>query len=194
MAAAVVSWVPHIVLPTLVALAFFRGLPRKWVLLLAPITWVPDLDYFSQGEHRVLTHNIWVPLALLGAAIAAWTWSSAASERFRDVVRRPGWPLVWLLASYYWASHLFLDIFAGGVLLFWPFSNLDYYLFYEVHINLQTGETTPIAEGGTSEGAPELSTDYAWLSFEHTAELAFLGVVAAAGLGWWLWRRRARRP
>ncbi len=185
-----VSWVPHIVIPALVALAFFRRLPRTWVMWMAPVVWVPDLDYFSPGEHRVWTHNLWIPLALLLACIVLWRRRDPTS-RFLAFAARPGWPVALLLASYYWASHLLLDIFAGGVLLFWPLSNLDFFLFYEIHVNLQTGETTPIAEGGATPGAPELSTDYAWLNYEHTAVLAFLAVVGLAALA--LWVRRQRR-
>ncbi len=184
-----VSWLPHIVLPTLVALAFFRMMPRKWVLVMAPIAWVPDLDYFSPGEHRVLTHNIWIPLALAALSYLTWRAKKGGTD-FWSSLRRPGWPLGYALAAYYWGSHVFLDVFAGGVLLFWPVLNTNFYLFYEIYANLQTGEVEQAAEAGTSEGAPEVSSDYTWFSFEHTAALAFLALVGLVGLVVWLRRRR----
>lgn len=187
-----VSWVPGIVIPTLTALAFFRSLPRRWVLGLAPLLWLQDLDYFSPGAHRVYTHNIWVALAPLVACVILWR-RTDPGVRFLSFAARPGWPVALLLAAYYFAAHIFLDIFAGGVLLFWPLSQTNFFLYYEIYANLQTGEVETAGEVGTSEGAPELSTNYPWLTFEHTATIAFLAATAI-GLGFWAWRQRRREP
>ncbi len=184
-----VSWVPGIVLPTLAALAFFRNLPRAWVLGLAPLLWVQDLDYLSPGAHRVYSHNIWIALAPLVACLVLWR-RRDPGVRFLAFAARPGWPVALLLASYYFAAHTFLDIFAGGVLLFWPLSDTNFFLYYEIYANLQTGEFEPTGEVGTSEGAPELSTNYPWLTFEHTATIAFLALLALAGLAWRFVARR----
>lgn len=187
-----VSWVPHIVVPTLVALAFFRSLPRNWVMALAPVTWLPDLDYFSPGEHRVWTHNVWIPLAFLLACLLLWR-RRDPTARFLSFAARPGWPVALLLCAYYWSSHILLDVFAGGVLLFWPLLDTNFFLFYEVTINLQTGEATPVADAGTSQGAPEVSDNYTWLAYDHTATLAFLAAVGLGAAGWALLRRRRLR-
>jgi hypothetical protein len=191
LAGAMVSWLPHLFVPAMFALAFLTQLPRRWVMWTAPLVWVPDLDYFSPGGHRVLTHNIWIPLALLGAALL-W-WKRQPTIRFWDAMLKPGWGLFFLLASYYWASHVFLDIFAGGVVLFWPLTITNFYAFFEIHTNLQTGTVQPIEEVGTEQGAPTLSNDYTWLSFEHTATLAFLALAGLVALGNWWYRRRAKR-
>lgn len=198
-----VSWLPTVLVPGLFALAFLRRLPRKWVIACAPIAWVPDLDYISNmlglEGHRVLTHNIWIPLAFLGLSYLAWRRAAAkvlttnTPATYLAGAVQPGWALFWLLASFYWASHVFLDVFAGGALLLWPLSNLNFYLFYEIHVDLQSGEVTPVAEGGTEVGPPELSSDYAWLTYEHTAILAFLAVALLCGLGWRMWSRRRGR-
>lgn len=190
-----VSWLPHILVPGLFALAFFRPLPRKWVMWLALVAWVPDLDYisnyFSGSGHRVLTHNIWIPLLLLAASYGVWRLRHDGTP-YTQAVTRPGWPLALLLSAYYWGSHVFLDIFAGGALLLWPLLETNFYLFYEIHMDLSTGKVEPVAEGGTEPGPPELSSDYTWLSFEHTAALAFLAATAVAAVAWRLWRRRGR--
>lgn len=187
-----VSWVPGIVVPTLAALAFFRTLPRRWVLGLAPLAWVQDLDILSPGAHRVYSHNLWVALVPLVACWMLWRRRDPTAP-FLAFAARPGWPVALLLASYYFAAHTFLDVFAGGVLLFWPLSQTNFFLFYEIYIDLQTGEAEAVGEAGTSEGAPELSTDYPWLTFEHTATLAFFAVLAAAMLVAFLLRRRRSR-
>jgi hypothetical protein len=192
----VVSWLPHMLVPALFALAFLTRLPRRWVIAFAPIVWVPDLDYVSNmmglPGHRVLTHNAWIPAAFLLAA-ALWVRSGRASQGGGRSLYEPGWGLALLLIAYYWASHVFLDVFAGGALLLWPLSTLNFYLFYEIHIDLSTGGIEPVAEGGTEPGPPDLSADYTWLSFEHTATLAFLAVAGFAWLVWRAWGRRKGR-
>lgn len=190
----VVSWVPHIVVPTLVALAFFRSLPRPWVFAWAPLVWLQDLDYLSPGEHRVYSHNIFVPLAPLVALLVLWRRQAGRvpePERFWAFARRPGAPVSLLLASYYLASHVFLDLFAGGVVLFWPLLNVNLYLDYEIYLDTQTNTFEPVGEVGSSQGAPALAPLYPWLTYVDTAVLAFLGVVGLVALGRRLARRRA---
>lgn len=193
-----VSWVPHIVIPALVALAFFRPLPRAWVMGWAPLVWLQDLDYLSPGEHRVYSHNIFVPLLPLLAL--AWLWRRQAGrapepQRFWAFARRPGLPVSLLLASYYLASHVFLDLFAGGVVLLWPLLDMNLYLDYEIYLDTGTNTFEPAGEIGASEGAPALSPLYPWLTYVDTAVLAFLGAVGVAALAARPWRRRAsQRP
>lgn len=175
-----VSWVPHLVLPLLVALAFFRTLPRRWVWWLAPVVWLPDLDYLSPGEHRVFSHNVWIPLGFLVAFLVLWR-RRAPALPWTQFAAQPGLPVALALVSYYWASHVLLDVFAGGVVLFWPILNTNFYLDYEIYIDTKTNTPIPQGEAGTSQGAPEVDPMYPWLTYEHTAFLAFL---AACLLGW----------
>lgn len=209
-----VSWVPHLLIPTLVALAFLRSLDRRYVYALAPVVFLPDLDYFWPGEHRVLTHSILWPLACLGACWFLWRRARRAGgataaamaggreaagtpprgQHFLSFATQPGPALGFLLASYYLASHILLDIFAGGVVVFWPVWNLNFYADYEIYIDTKTNQLEQAAEAGSSVGAPEVDPHYPWLTYEHTAILVF---VAAVLLPWAVHhvrlRLRARR-
>lgn len=189
-----VSWLPHVLVPSLVALAFFRHLPRKTVMLLAVVAWIPDLDYFSPGEHRELSHNLWIPLAFFAALWILWHRRGKAMDLWTFCGQR-GAPVILFLCGYYWASHVLLDVFAGGVVLFWPVLDYNFQMFYEININLQTGEVFPEGDASVEPGgAPEVSDNYPWLYYDHTAVLAFLGlvgVVAAIRAG--LRRLRASR-
>jgi hypothetical protein len=185
----VVSWLPHAVVPGLFALAFFRRLPRPWVLALLPVVWVQDMDYFVGGTHRALTHNVWIPLAFLLGAVWLWRQKDPAAP-FLAFASKPGWALALLLCGYYTASHVFLDVFAGGVVLFWPLSDLNFYWHYEIVLDLRSGDLTPVQEVGTEQGVPEVSDHYTWFSTEHAALAAFLLACALVGLAAWLWRRR----
>ncbi|HUR62776.1 MAG TPA: hypothetical protein VM286_10510 [Candidatus Thermoplasmatota archaeon] len=191
-----VSWVPHIVLPTLVALAFFRTWPRAWVMGWAPLVWLQDLDYLSPGEHRVYSHNIFVPLAPLVALLVLWRRQAGRVPeplRFWAYAVQPGRPVSLLLASYFLASHVFLDLFAGGVVLFWPLLDQNLFLDYEIYLDTSTNTFEGAGEIGSSQGAPALAPLYTWLSYVDTATLAFLGAVALVALGLWVRRRRSAR-
>lgn len=188
-----VSWLPHAVVPGLFALAFLRRLPRGWVMAFVPLVWVQDLDYFAPGHHREWTHNVFVPLAFLFLAVWAWR-RKAPAEPFWDVATRPGWALAGLLCAYYTASHVFLDVFAGGAVLLWPLADINFFLLYEVHLDLSTGAITPVEEAGTAVGPPQPSSDYTWLSYEHSAILAFLLASALVAGALWLRRRRRLAP
>ncbi len=183
-----VSWLPHAVIPGLVALAFFRAAPRKTILLTLPVVWLIDADYLIQSQHRAITHSILIPLALFAAVIVLWR-RRAATARLLEYATRPGAPAILTLTAYYWASHLTLDLFQGGVVLFWPLLNTNFYLAFEVLLDTARNTFTPGSEAGTSEGAPELSPVYPWFSTEHTATLAFLAACAGAWGGVWAWRR-----
>ena len=184
-----VSWVPHLLIPMLVALAFLRALPRREAMLMAPIVWLQDLDYLSPGQHRVYSHNLFVPLVPLAALLVLWRRREPAVPWWAFACR-PGLPAGLTLASYYLASHVFLDLFAGGVVLFWPVWNQNLWLDFELWLHTDTNELEPVASAGTSEGAPKLAEVYPWLTYEHTAILAFVAAVALASLAARRWRRR----
>ncbi len=182
-----VSFLPHIVIPGLVALAFFP-MSRKRILALSPLVWLPDLDYAIQSVHRAVTHSVFIPMALFAAVYILWK-KNDPDARFWEFATRPGHPANLLLASFFVGSHLLLDVFQGGVVLLWPVNNTNFYLAFE--ILLDTGKNTfaPAGEAGTSEGAPELSPLYPWFSTEHTAIAVFLAACLAGGIGLWAWRK-----
>lgn len=184
---AVPSFLPHIVAPALVAAAFFP-IPRRTVLLLSPAVFLPDLDYLIQSQHRAITHSLLLPLALFAAVAVLWRRRDPES-RFWEFATRPGAPVRLTLVSFFAASHLLMDVFAGGVVLLWPFVDTNFYLAFEILLDTGSNTFAPAGEGGTSEGAPELSPVYEWFSTVDTAVAAFL----AATLGGWAavqaWRR-----
>ncbi len=191
-----VSWLPHLVLPLLVGLAFLP-VERRRLILLAPLVWVPDADYVVQSIHRAATHSVLIPLALVTALAVLW-WRRDPASNIVEFATRPGAPANLLIAAYYFASHLIMDLFQGGVVLFWPLSNTNFYLAYQ--ILLDTGTNTFEAGGtaGTSEGAPTLSPIYPWFS---TRDMAYVGFLAAVGALWLAIRysplgrqARAKRP
>ena len=198
-ALAMVSWVPQILVPPLVALAFLRSLPRNWVMWMAPTTFLADLDYFIPESwahgfgldhfHRVVTHTLLVPALVLAGLVIAWR-KKARGSPFWDYARSPRGPLAALLLVYYLAAHAVMDVFTGGVVLFWPFSNLNVYVDAQIVINLQTGQILPTVEPGTSQGPFQLDQEYPWFTNEHAAMLALVLVVLLALLGRWLWRAR----
>jgi hypothetical protein len=191
--AAVVSWVPHLLVPMLVALAFLRSLPRRQVMLLAPLVWLQDLDYLSPGQHRVYSHNIFVPLVPLLALLVLWRRREPGGS-WLAFACRPGWPAGLALASYYLASHVFLDLFAGGVVLLWPLWDRNLFLDFEIWLDTSTNQFEPVGSAGTSPGAPTLAPEYPWLTYEHSAILAFAAAVALVAGAVRLARRRASGP
>ncbi|HUR63988.1 MAG TPA: metal-dependent hydrolase [Candidatus Thermoplasmatota archaeon] len=191
-----VSWVPQIVVPPLVALAFLRSLPRRWVIALAPTTFLADIDYVFPNEHRVYTHNLLLPALLLGIVALLWRRQAGrvpAPKPFWQFARQPGWPLGLLLTAYYLAAHDVMDVFTGGVLLFWPLSRVNIYAYFEIYLNTASNTLEPQAEAGATQGPFPLDPNYPWLTAEHTAILGFLAAVALAWLATWLGRRLARR-
>jgi hypothetical protein len=180
------SFLPHVLAPALVALAFFP-IPRRTVLLLAPTVWLPDLDYLVQSQHRAVTHSIFVPLALLAAVIVLWRRRDPAA-RFWEYVTRPGAPVALSLIAFFVASHELMDVFAGGVVLLWPFTYTNFFADLELVLHTQTNTFEPVGEAGTEPGVPEISDDYAWLSYVDTAILVFLLACLAGWLAVRVWR------
>lgn len=185
---ALTSWIPHIVVPGLMALAFLP-VARGKAAYLAPMVWVPDLDIFVPGlSHRSILHSIWVPLGFLVAL--RWMWTNSGVQRFWDYALTPGGPQTLLLMAYYWTSHLILDIFTGGVLLFWPWDRAFYFDLY-IQIDTVNKQIEPQVGPGTELGAPPISPLYEWVSFPDGAVLAFCVVCFVFWIGWRLGRGRA---
>ena len=185
-----VSFLPHLVIPGLVALAFFPA-SRRRILALAPLAWLPDLDYVIPSQHRAVTHSILIPLSLAAAVGVMWRLKDPEARPW-EFATRPGHPVNLTLAAYFVASHLFLDVFAGGVVLFWPLLDTNFYTAFEIRLDTARNTFTPAAEAGTSDGAPALAPDYPWLTSEHAAIAAFLLACLAVGLLLrWTARRRA---
>ena len=172
------TFVMHSVIPLLFLLAI-PWLDRRKVLLAWPLTHAPDIDYWLT-PHRAVAHNVFVlvPFVLVGV----WAY------------RRARWDLVqWMvIACVYLASHMMMDVFAGGVTLLYPLS--VHTTCYYAEINVVTATNTPVLNAGrcSFSGVPVVSELYNWLPWNEAAMLVFLLPATLAALGWGAWRRRRR--
>lgn len=175
------SFVVHSILPLLVLLAWRRLDVRK-VWILWPLTHLPDMDYFF-GFHRATTGNVFVVLPAL--ALAAYWWRK--KER-----GKAEWAFI---AGVYLGTHILMDVFTGGSVLFYPFS--DYTYCYLAAVDVVTATNTPIYyfQPCSREGIPTVSPLYPWLSVSEGAMLSFLVPAGIVALGVFLVRSgRVRLP
>ncbi len=108
------SPVIHIVVALVALLLYFDDRNRKYVLLLLPLAVLPDLDHFVPYAPRVVFHNVFllvIPLviALYGLKIKNKVLYGVA-----------------LMAGFCLFSHLMLDGFNGGEVLFYPLQTVWY--------------------------------------------------------------------
>ncbi len=99
------DWPIHLIVPLLALLIVSKKETQKYILLLLPLAVIPDFDTFAT-QHRALLHNIFIPLMLL---------------LFGLVIKE--YRTIFIIASVYIASHVVLDMFGGGVALFYPVHN-----------------------------------------------------------------------
>jgi len=113
----------HFTFPIIAALAARVHLkhPIKNILIAAFLTTAVDIDHVI-GIPRGLTHNIFV-LVLIPALFVVYTFSR------RKMYQQKG---LAILIFIFLASHLFLDIFTGGVALFYPLSTQTYGIDFNV--------------------------------------------------------------
>jgi membrane-bound metal-dependent hydrolase YbcI (DUF457 family) len=99
------NWAIHLLIPLLALLIVGRKEDHKYILLLLPIAVFPDVDTFVT-EHRALLHNIFIPLVLVLIGLSL--------KKMRPIL---------FITAFYFASHVILDMFNGGVVFFYPFYN-----------------------------------------------------------------------
>ena len=164
------SFVIHAVAPTLAMLAMRRYFDPRVVLLLWPLTFVPDLDYFF-GTHRATTTSLFVTLLPVGF-LYAWTlWGPPGAARFEMHAR---------VALVYVGSHLLMDTFTGGIVPFYPLSSWTFCWEASVWVHTPTNRVEPTFGPCHHEGAPVVSEWYPFLDWDQASMLAFL-LVAWAG-------------
>lgn len=98
----------HVIIPSLILLAFFPKISKKMVIASAFIVeFLMDADSFFGVEwHRILFHNIfWAALIGLGF------WLFTKDRQWRNTA--------WFMAG----THLLFDLRDFGVALFWPLWN-----------------------------------------------------------------------
>lgn len=177
------SFAEHLVIPALAVMAT-QLFPRKTVLKWVPFAVINDFDfifnfigyYILKSDlllHRAILHNVFVGLPTAIIAVVLWRrmlrdHPSLRSESWRTRWEAFGavrWGYGMVLATVFLLSHVFLDMFAGGVTLLWPIWNVYVYPQFIIWIDTQTGlPTTPTATVHTGEGAPALTPVYPWLT------------------------------
>ncbi len=148
-------------LPLLFLLAL--RVDTRTAVLLAPLAIFPDFDA-AFGVHRAGFHNF-IFVMILPLAFIAYS-----------RLKRPEW-LPWaLVAQFYLASHVVLDL--GGVAFAWPIVKDQIFFDPEITFNLQGGVNFAFhLEYGLKPYTPMGTTDF--LS-EAGFALIFLGVLVAA--------------
>lgn len=169
-------------LQSVIPLMFLLSLPwidRRKVLLLWPLTHLPDFDYVV-GHHRATGHNIFLILPFL--ALLLWS--------LRPATRNPARAQWAGIALVYLGSHLLMDVFAGGITALYPLST--YTVCYFAAIDVVTATNTPIYyfEACSREGIPTVATLYEWLPATEGALLAFLIPATLIVLAWGGYLRR----
>lgn len=99
------DWPVHLIVPLLALLIVSKKEDQKYVLLLLPLAVISDLDSFLT-QHRAALHNIFIPVLLL---LLGWVMKEKRA--------------IFIIAAAYIASHVLLDMFGGGVVLFYPLYN-----------------------------------------------------------------------
>lgn len=166
------SFVVHGLIPPLVLLAL-HVVPRRVALLSAPATFFADLDHFV-GIPRATGHT------LLFVAVAALAWYG-----WREL--RPKASMYAGAVTYYLASHVVMDTFAGGVVAFWPVWNRTFLVDCRVLVETETNRLMPICNPETYGGTPTIAEVYTWISPFEVAMVAWTAVALAVvfGVRWW---------
>jgi hypothetical protein len=151
--------------PPLVLLAT-RRFPLRLVLLLLPLSLLPDLDFFVP-PHRALLHSVFLPLALGALAWRSWDRAPPRAEAFA-------------VAAFYLASHGFMDLFAGGVTPLWPLMDQTFFIDVQVLFDTATLTPYPTFQPGSQQGVPQVSPLYEFLNGDQFAILGLTLLVAGA--------------
>lgn len=107
----------HLIIPLAILLILFKK--DKYVLWLSPFAIFPDMDF---GEwHRSLLHNIFVAFAL---SFLMWI-----------ILKRQD--KVFYIVFIYIMSHIILDVFSGGVAMFYPLVTGTLYINAVIGIDFQ---------------------------------------------------------
>jgi membrane-bound metal-dependent hydrolase YbcI (DUF457 family) len=118
----------HLIIPLLLLLLLSER--RRLIFFTLPFAILPDLDHFYL--HRALLHNIFIPIFLLTLYF------------FLPGKRK----YILLFISFYLISHIFLDYFDDGIVLFFPLSSSLYYTTVDLGVELTTEKVITITETG----------------------------------------------
>ncbi len=111
----------HLIVPLAALLLFYRGEYRKYVLLLCPLAFLPDIDHLGSGDvARMWLHNVFILLPPL--FIGVYAYRTGHSKAYN----------IALIALVYLCSHVLLDVFQGGVSLLYPIVGDSYAITCDV--------------------------------------------------------------
>ena len=106
----------HVTVAVLAVWLFCDKKYRHYVLFLFPLAVLPDVDHFILNEHRILLHNLFIILPVVGIALYA-------RFKSKNVVLYN----IALIASFFLLSHIVLDFFTdAGVPLLYPLVKTKY--------------------------------------------------------------------
>lgn len=191
------TFIIHLLIPLLLALAVGVFKPRdawawSWMAVVQDLDytfWITHVNLGWANFHRALFHNVWILLGLVA-------WSAHRYAAFRKTLGGPSQLAAFVqvhagfvLAPFYFATHLVLDAFQGGFVPFWPASNLTVFWDFALTVNTATQRPEIESNVGTYVGVPVVSTTYTWLTGE---EFAYLLLFLATLLLGQLYQRRAR--
>jgi len=126
----------HLLIPVILILAIYPKLPKKYVFLLAPLTFLMDFDMFLPGEHRILFHNIF--FLFIVAFVIYLIWNKRA----------------FFVSLFYLSTHVLFDIAKPGAAWFYPFIErtfyVDAYLLFKEGFHMNFGiRSVPLSELST---------------------------------------------
>ncbi|MGZ4940901.1 MAG: hypothetical protein ACXV5P_01205 [Halobacteriota archaeon] len=111
----------HLIVPLAALLLFYDRRYRMYVLLLCPLAILPDIDHLAPGDFaRMWLHNIFVLLPPLLAGVYAY---EKGYKRAYNIA---------FIALFYLSCHILLDLFQGGVSLFYPVANNNYAVIFDL--------------------------------------------------------------
>jgi len=106
----------HITVAVLAIWLFYDKRYRHYALFLFPLAVLPDVDHFIPNEHRILLHNLFIILPVVGIALYA-------RFKSKNIVLYN----IALIAGFFLLSHVVLDFFTdAGVPLFYPLMTTKY--------------------------------------------------------------------
>lgn len=199
------TFVIHLLIPPLMALAT-RIFPHRYVWAWVWVSIVPDLDYVGWilyvndvlpfNFHRALFHNIFLLFLMIGLAAylyARFRARFAGTEKEAFAAYASSWSGAgWFLSTYYYFSHLLLDVFQGGVVPFWPLSNYNLYSYFLLSVDTKTQAIQTQSDVVVEPGVPEVSAIYPWLDSEQFAYVLLLGLSFLLGFAIRRFDRRVR--
>jgi hypothetical protein len=145
----------HLIIPTLVLLAFFPRL-KKEIIFLAPLSIIPDTDILL-GK-RLIFHNIFFALFVVLVVFLTST------IIFRNKKKNLPY-LLTLIAFFFLFTHLLLDIWGPGIALFYPFEKKLYSFDFNIYMSPATKiisyelnfKTNPVSEASKDQKSPFFS-------------------------------------